>query len=339
LAALAVVALHSGNRVDSVLPTGVSAVLSLGHAGVDLFFVISGFIMWSIGKSASYGPTEFLVRRSIRVAPPYWIATVAWLIFVIAAGYGWIVVNLDHLLWSMAFLPHFSPTFEGQIWPFLVPGWTLTYEMFFYLIFAAALMTTANSRLIVVTVVLTGLVALGVALVPVHAWAIVVTSPLLLEFLGGCLVAELWMRQPGGVIRNLMLVLGGFALLAAFGGAVEAEHLWSRTLGFGLPAVLIVLGAAGLGNHVPRLSMLERLGDASYSIYLFHILMVTLMSEAWQRLPGLHTPATAILFVLIALVLASGTGLLIFRLIELPLQKWLTRLCLVRARRPNVTSR
>jgi len=161
----------------------------------------------------------------------------------------------------------------------------------------------------------------------------------LLEFLGGCLVAELWMRQPGGFIRNLTSGLAGIALLVAFGTKVDAADMWSRTLGFGLPAMLIVSAAAGLGRHVPRVTALERLGDASYSIYLFHMFIVTLMFEAWRLLPELHTPINAIVFVVIALVLASWAGLQVFKWVELPSQKWLAWQCLIRPRGLDVADR
>jgi exopolysaccharide production protein ExoZ len=338
VAALAVVALHASERVHALLPSVLSSLLALGHSGVDLFFAISGFIMWSIACKAPTDPADFLLRRVIRVAPPYWIATLAWVAFVLIMGYDWIAVDVNHVLTSLAFIPQFSPTYPDRIWPVLVPGWTLTYEMFFYLLLSAILLMTVRLRLVFLTGLLVGLVALGLLAAPGPAWAIVSTSPLLLEFLGGCFAAELWMRRPGGVVRNGAMLATGVGLLAVFGHSVDPGVLWSRALGYGVPAILIVSGAVGLGRHVPRVSLLERLGDASYTIYLFHLFIVMLLDGVWQRLPALHGAGTAILFVLLTLVLASAVGLWIFRLVEFPLQRRLISLFVTGKRKPRSAS-
>lgn len=325
LAALAVVGIHASNRVEAALPVPVHQALSLGHAGVDLFFVISGFIMWGIGRSRAGEPGDFLLRRFVRVAPPYWIATLAWVGLVLLIGYDWIKLDAGHVLKSLAFLPHESPTFPGRVWPVLIPGWTLTYEMFFYLIFAATLLLAAPLRLGALVAVFAGLVALGAALAPQSAWATTFTSPLLLEFLGGALVAELWARRPGGALRNGAVLLAGLVLLAMLGPGVSAEDPWQRSLGFGVPAVLIVSGAAGLGPFLARRPLAERLGDASYAIYLFHTFVVVAMGQAWLMLPALHGALSALLFVALALVLASGLGVVLHLAVERPLQRWLMR--------------
>ena len=146
LAALAVVALHGANRVADALPAALASVLALGHAGVDLFFVISGFIMWSIARDAAISPATFLARRIIRVAPPYWIATLVWVGLVSAIGYDWITVTAEHTFLSLGFVPHFSPTFWDRVWPVVMPDWTLNYEMFFYLVFAGTLLAGRHLR-------------------------------------------------------------------------------------------------------------------------------------------------------------------------------------------------
>ncbi|GAA6210039.1 acyltransferase [Cognatishimia sp. WU-CL00825] len=328
LAALAVVALHAGKRVQEALPDMVTTGLSLGHAGVDLFFVISGFIMWSISHNKPSDPIGFLLRRLIRIAPPYWVAILVWVAVVSVLNYNWITVTTPHVLGSLAFFPHYSPTFETRIWPVLVPGWTLTYEMFFYLVFAAALLVATKQRLGLLVALFLGLVGAGFWLDPNQAWAVTYTSPLLLEFLGGCLIAELWKRRPGSVARNLLLLLAGFGLLITFGTHVDDADLAHRALVFGGPAVLITLGAVGLGRRVPHLPWLERLGDASYAIYLFHLFLLVPMGEAWTRLPGLHSTPAAFGFIVLTLVLVCFMGLAIYKYGEHPLQKTLNKLFL-----------
>ncbi len=339
LAALAVVALHAGNRVIDALPVNVSAVLALGHAGVDLFFVISGFIMWTIGRTSSYGPIEFLLRRAIRVLPLYWLATLAWIAVAIIADFRWIILTPDHVVLSLLLVPHFSPSYPGEIWPVLVPGWTLSFEVLFYLIFASMLWVSAQYRFMALAISLTGLVALGILLIPTTAVAITLTSPLLIEFLAGCGIGALFLRHPGGVIRNSLLVLAGFALLAAFGPGTDPGDPWARAVGFGGPAALIVAGAAGLGRHIPPRAILVRLGDASFAIYLFHLFILIPLTAIWNWFPAVHGPMTAILFVVMALVLASALGQLLFDFVEKPLQRWLTQNFLTRFRGSHVVHR
>ncbi|MDX1782428.1 MAG: acyltransferase family protein, partial [Thalassovita sp.] len=106
IAALAVVALHAGARVEGALPGGVSALLNLGHAGVDLFFVISGFVMWGGTRHRETAPGRFLLRRAIRIAPPNWIATQCWIAHGAGLGYGWIQITPAHVLQSRGCVPH-----------------------------------------------------------------------------------------------------------------------------------------------------------------------------------------------------------------------------------------
>src|SRR5580658_5421280 len=131
LAATAVVAYHA-------LQWG-SGGFDVGRAGVDVFFVISGFIMWRVTSGRDVTPGAFLWRRVTRVAPLYWLTTLA----VLAAALVWpgflpeVRPGWRHLALSLAFIPHLDP--RGLPFPTLPPGWTLDYEALFYLTFAAAL--------------------------------------------------------------------------------------------------------------------------------------------------------------------------------------------------------
>ncbi|MBE9637071.1 acyltransferase family protein [Salipiger mangrovisoli] len=340
IAALSVVALHTGKRAGESLPGPVHDALPLGNAGVDLFFVISGFIMWSISRRSESDPVDFLLRRAVRVAPTYWIATLAWVAFVTLVGYSWITVTLPHLLRSLAFVPHYSPTFPDEVWPVLVPGWTLTFEMFFYAMFAATLLIPDRLRLGALPLAMGCLVLLGFALQPQAAWAKTYTSPLLLEFVGGCLVAALWSRAPGGMARNVCVLAAGVAILCLFGLDVDVRDHLHRTVIYGSASVLIVSGFAGLGDALPKMPLLERLGDASYSIYVFHMLMVLPLAELWQRNDVLpKTGLTAVLFVLVTMFVVCSAGLWLFRTVETPLNRTLSGLLRARHEASKVASR
>src|ERR1019366_2869669 len=108
-----------------------------GTSGVDLFFVISGFIMVVTTAGRDVTPTEFIARRFVRVVPLYWVLTLALAATALVAPslFRSVTLTAVSLIQSLLFIPHFSPSHAGMIWPVLVPGWTLNYEMFFYVVF------------------------------------------------------------------------------------------------------------------------------------------------------------------------------------------------------------
>jgi exopolysaccharide production protein ExoZ len=293
----------------------------LGAAGVDIFFVISGFIMFGLTEGAEARPGLFLWRRVARVTPMYWIATaVIAAIAMLRPNFLWMApVTPDHLLKSLLFIPHHDP--RGEIYPVVQQGWTLNYEMFFYLSFAVVLFLPRRTQLPVLTAVFAILAALGLALRPANATAVTFTSPLLLEFLAGAWLGRAW---AAGWARGRALGFGLFALGAAALAAQIAlgyEPLAWRALAWGLPGLCLVAGAVMVesGGGVPRWPPLKALGDASYSIYLFHVPFVALSYRVFKH--GLNGPR--LVFVLIA---AAGVGWAIYRLVERPLTRRLHQL-------------
>src|ERR1700733_9294479 len=142
IAAVMVMIFHAGLRFDQSEMT-----FRIGNAGVDIFFIISGFVMWTVAARRPSDPLVFLRRRFVRLVPLYWLWTVA----VIAA---WALIpsafprmhpTVGHVALSLAFLPHLSPD-SGRITPVLGQGWTLNFEVFFYVLFAAGLMLPSRTR-------------------------------------------------------------------------------------------------------------------------------------------------------------------------------------------------
>jgi len=307
LAALAVVGYHA------LQWTGGG--FEVGRAGVDVFFVISGLIMWTVTAGREVSPGAFLWRRITRVAPAYWLASltvaaaaVLWPAFLPQVRPGW-----GHLGLSLAFIPHLDPA--GLPFPMLPPGWTLTYEAGFYLIFAAALLAPERWRLAVLALGL-GAVS-GAGFIWRDAYPLG-ANPLMLEFLAGVCLGWLAQRRllPGRGVGWLMLGAG----VAAFAGMEAAgwvNELW-RPLVWGLPALLIVAGAVTLetAGAIPRSRAMQSLGDASYSIYLWHLPAAALVAHA---LGTVHSWP----FVLAALAASIAAGLAGRALIEKPLTTWL----------------
>lgn len=333
LAVLLILVLHAGLRTEDMLFAWGRAHLDLLNVGVDMFFVVSGFIMWVVGSRAGETPGLFLLRRVIRIVPLFWVAILGWALLIKIGLFGWITLNAENLLQSLLFIPHYHLDHPGRIWPIMIPGWTLTYEAFFYVFFTAILFVPLRLRLVALVLSMGGLVTLGFVLKPEAALPYTYTSPLLLEFLGGCLVGALWQAAPGGMARNAGLLVLSIALFVWLGPQVSSADYAPRALAFGLPAVLFVSAIVGLEPHLPRMRWLEKIGDASYSIYLFHLFLIDPLLMIWVRLPDLQSPLTAILFVLIGATLATGLGLLMARFVEYPLLGFLKR-HLITGRRP-----
>lgn len=225
MAALMVVAYHASNRVAQNFSENTQQIFQLGHAGVDIFFVISGFIIWTIGRNAPADPASFMLRRVIRLAPLYWMATGTWVVLLWVSGAQWISLDAGHLLRSLFFIPHWSPTFPDTFWPVLVPGWTLLFEMFFYAVFSCVLVFDPRRRFAALVSMLFVLVATGFFFEPEWMPAVAYTSPLLLEFVGGVFIAELWRHRSGNAALGVALAMSGVLLLFLFGSCLTSAPI------------------------------------------------------------------------------------------------------------------
>lgn len=310
-AALAVVAFHALQWCGG----GFEA----GRAGVDVFFVISGTIMWAITAGRTTAPRAFLWRRITRVAPVYWLATLT----VAAIAPLWpaflpeVRPGLKHLALSLAFIPHLDP--RGLPFPTLPPGWSLNYEAIFYLVFAAALPLAETRRAGVVTAVLAALTGLGF-LWPDSLYYLG-ANPMLLQFAAGLWLGRAFVAgRPAPALWGWPLIVGGAAgLLIAALPSVFSE-LW-RPLLWGIPATAMVAGALALegGGCVARLPWLERLGDASYAIYLWHLPATAVIAHTL----GYGRPW---LFLPVSLAASIAAGLAAHRWVEIPLIAFLRRI-------------
>ena len=196
-AALGVVLLHVVQMLEQYTAGDgplcrLGVLLHTGAAGVDLFFVISGFVMVQSTKHLFQRPgssKRFLIRRAIRIVPMYWIATLMMLVLVLLPftlkGEHF---SLGYTLRSLLFIPTSNPA-SGADLPLLPQGWTLWYEVYFYLIFAVSLRLPARWALPALVLFLTASSVVGAVLTPTHPLLRVVTSQLLLEFSLGCLLA------------------------------------------------------------------------------------------------------------------------------------------------------
>ena len=309
-AAFGVVAFHAQS-----FPYG--RTLLIGSAGVDVFFVISGFVMWTVTAYREQTPGDFLLNRIVRIVPMYWFVTLAFVVtaIVFPVLFPRLVVSASHTLASLFFIPMRSPS-NGGIWPVLVPGWSLNYEMFFYAIFALVLCLEKTRRLLFLVAAFCAVVLAGRIYTGNSPSIIFLTDPLVLEFLAGVLLGRAFEQDLlptprwgyGSLAAGLLL----FLAVALF----EIES--PRVVVWGIPAFLLVAGAVAIekDRNVPVIPALVVLGDASYSIYLTH----TLTISAIAKFKAYFNPAS---FFVTSLVLSALIGVAAWRLIERPFAEFL----------------
>ena len=290
--------------------------------GVDIFFLISGFIMLrssldDFGKPGA--ASDFLLRRIVRIAPLYWILTL-----LLALG-GTLSPNLlngglagpDVLATSMLFIPYDRA--RAGIAPLLGVGWTLNYEMFFYVLFAAAMLLPRKFGLPALFATLIGLSVSGAVFHFEAAALSVWTDPLLLEFLMGMGVALLSRQAPAPPPKLAIALLTAVALALSALVLFRWLPLTPRALFAGIPAMLLV--TLGVYFPQPRHSRLftfgEVLGDASFSLYLSHLFTIRLVRELYVHAIGTALPVA--FFALLAFLSAQYAAVLIYRHVERPL--------------------
>lgn len=289
-----------------------------GNAGVDLFFVISGFIMVFTTGRKPQGPAAFFAARLRRIAPLYWSVTLA--VFLVARLAPGLVQNtpsdLGRLMASLAFLPDARP--DGTLRPVVFVGWTLNFEMAFYVLFAVGLLAPRRWQGVAGTVAAMALaVAWSQLARPTEPVLGFYTTPMVLEFGLGMLLGLAWphLKPPPWSVWPL-----AFALLLAFAVMLAAPDLWpniDRLIVFGLPATVIVAACLMLERRgwAIRWPWVKALGAASYAIYLSHF-FVTQAVILLARKAGLHGLGEAVGAAVVALLGVSVAGLALHRSLE-----------------------
>jgi exopolysaccharide production protein ExoZ len=271
IAALMVVYFHSVLQVPKV-NSGFDWQFHLfGETGVDIFFVLSGFVMWLTTTGRQMRPLDFYRRRIQRIVPLYWLATLfsAAVALVAPSILKSTVFDIPHLAASLLFLPWRNPADPALIAPVVVPGWTLNYEMFFYFVFGLLLLVREKWRLYALFGTMTAII-LACRLFPVATTATTVYGdPIIYEFLAGVVLAKLYLEKlllPQAVAWPALVV--GFAFLLINETLCDASM---RSYMWGIPAVVILYSAVSIDfSKLPVIGWLSYLGDASYSIYITH---------------------------------------------------------------------
>jgi peptidoglycan/LPS O-acetylase OafA/YrhL len=303
------------NRIPGMTPamdpTGIA-----WKTGVDVFFVISGFIMYymTAGRGGSWAYAgEFLKRRIIRVVPMYWLFTTLMLAAIIL-----VPGRIQHLdatpartLASYFFIP--MERADGHIEPILAAGWTINYEMFFYACFAMALLWPRAIGLYALFLAFTVAVIFG-RFGPkfLEFW----TNPIIIEFLFGIFLAYVY--RTGRVQFNAAIVcvgvLIGVGLLAY---TSRFDYVIDRWIWAGVPALILAASFALGPNFGGRTGKLLALGgDASYALYLSHPFSLNVLAVVWTKA---HLPLNGWAYVVAGLVCCTAAAWFIHLWVERPL--------------------
>lgn len=336
IAALLVVSIHvmwplEPMRSHWILPY----IDAIGPAGVDIFFVISGFIIATVAlrgaqeletKGRMRIASEFAIKRIIRIYPIYWI------VFIIAS-------------FAMNYVITFPEGMARTPWPLqalllaqpndrILAAWTLSYEMYFYAVVTVVLLvmprrTFAGIMLWGMTVTFAIITSF-----PLHrSWAYSVPFwAIILEFPLGAIVAYLVSKHVNGFpIHILIIGVIAFIIGAEVNRVQGGWNIppWFRLFSFGPASALILYGLIGLERRQLWTFPLfwQKLGDASYSIYLWHQLVFACLAYVSIKL-GIINDHPRILLALIWIGVAVATGMLSFRYLETPILRGIGNLLL-----------
>jgi len=304
---------------------------TIGSSGVDLFFVISGFVMVVITRGwfqKSGAIRKFLYHRVTRIYPMYWFYSLLMLAVYLIQLKTSSNVRIVDITSSFLLLP------QSQL-PLLVVGWTLIHEMYFYLVFS--LLLVFPERWLFPLMMLWGITSINGSLIPVENPAIkLITNPLTLEFIFGSLIGLIHFSKTSSLEfvkwSGWILLLTAFVWwLSAYGICMELgiwpeSSGWLRILVYGTPAVFFVYSLVTIEKHSSwRLPVwLISIGDASFSIYLSHLLVIGAIGRVWEKSGTVGTWVNgAVLIAMFISVLAIGMAS--FQLIESPLLKYTRR--------------
>jgi exopolysaccharide production protein ExoZ len=294
-----------------------------GRFGVDIFFVISGFVMAMIvagGQTA----TEFALQRIIRIAPLYWTLTT---VFLVAAKIRPDLAPstdptlLDYIR-SLLFIPYFKE--DGTLCPILTVGWTLNYEMFFYSCIWVSMGIFRRGVLwITLGLLVVAYVLLGKAINNPITGAFF-GNEILVEFLFGMVLFELYMR---GVTRGSVpiLLLGAAVAFCFMVTADTNQFVVNRALIFGVPSAILVYFVTGLQSAInirsaKIIGILVGIGNASYATYLTHYFVIQSIKKlVVNKINASFNPLWLCLTVVVALTI----GHVVDRFIDRPINRLL----------------
>ena len=333
-AALPVVIFHTGFTLPGINKFGVF--------GVHMFFLLSGYIMAHICATDRHA---FIRRRLIRIIPSYWALTL--LLFCVAARFPHLLNATravpSELIKSLLFIP-FQKS-NGLFQPILFIGWTINYEMYFYMLLGLAILIAPRRPLLVASIFILGIAAISSFFTSTSAIATFYANPVILEFVFGllaytCVAAFPERARSRGKYLWIGIVVSSLILLPV----IESFNLFPSlplVVRYG-PLSFLLIGCScllAIGGNDLRAGLIVLIGDASYTLYLVHAYFEMVLDRIVARhLPWLHiTTAFGCLFAVTLSVIAS---IYLFLYVEKPMLRYLNKNLCGRARdlKPNLVT-
>lgn len=334
VAALFVVLFHAHNALTDRLighqQDKIDHAFRAGASGVHIFFVISGFVMVYTTWRSQLTSGEFLSRRLIRIYPIYWVLAATYFLVHVALGTPY-SLGAPKILSAALLLPAGSSLIIG-------PGWTLSFEMYFYLCFAFALLVGLRRGLLILSAYYALSTVAGHFLAPHSSIGSLASNSLLLEFAGGAWLGYAFangldVRPRVGttlVVTALALFISGFWL--------PVERLPS-VVSWGIPSLLLVTGALAFEPWLRTTAgrTLAKLGDSSYLLYLSHILVIDLLIAT--PIISWNASVSAAVWLSLPIAATCTVGAAVgYQIVELPLLKLLKASLLPRRKRRSDSS-
>ncbi|MET4045483.1 exopolysaccharide production protein ExoZ [Bradyrhizobium sp. RT6a] len=306
-------------------------IVAAGAIGVDIFFVISGFIMVFVSEPyviREKPVRDFIARRAIRIYPMYAIATSAVIAIGLLRFYRHFSIDalppipMTRIVAAFAFIPTLDS--NGSVQPILGVGWTLFYEFFFYLCFASAL-AVFGRRII-------RPLATAFCLANAIAWTFgghdaisqFFRNTIVFEFLFGCAIGSLFQRQAISASYAWSSLTLGLVLIVAGSSFTFPES--TRFIFWGVPAAIVLLSCVKLEfARVKCPPILMLLGDASYSVYLAHVIIIYEGRDVIRKMINISQWPGDLVILLFALF-AIASGIAVYRVVESPLNSLLLKL-------------
>lgn len=293
-----------------------------GAAGVDLFFVISGFVMVYSSEKLYGQPgasTRFFAHRLARIVPLYWLtSTVVLLLVLKRERFGVSDLSWATVVGSYLFVPIARPS--GLTNPLHSVGWTLNFEMLFYVIFAVGVMLQRRYAVLFATLFLLLFMVVSRFLPQPLMY---LGNPMLWEFIFGMTIglgslSGVRLRKP---YASLLVAAGAGFYIWTCTVEINNEFATWRHLLWGVPAATIVAGLALADTEQPRgWGFLVLIGNASYALYLTHSLVVEQLGRFAAALPATSYPN---LYVVIQLAVCVGVAIVVSLYFEKPITRYL----------------
>ena len=305
----------------------LQGVNKIGIFGVHMFFLLSGYIMAHICTTDRHA---FMRRRIIRIVPSYWTMTI--LLYLVAARFPYLMNATQalpaELVKSLFFIP-FQKS-NGLYQPILFVGWTINYEMYFYMLLGLALLIAPRRPLLLASLMLLGIAGVGSFFASSSVIARFYSDPVILEFIFGLIAYSCVAAFPAGPRQRGKYVWMGIVLASMFLlPVIEAFNLLPSlplVVRFGPLSFLLITSSCLLamaGNDL-RAGLIVLIGDASYTLYLVHPYVEMVIDRIIaRRLPWLHidTPLGCI----IAVVAAVIVSIVLYLYVEKPMLRYLTK--------------